>query len=117
MSLVGALPLHNRYVPIPSPRHSLAGYHPDTYCWVSLVNQGEFLNRQVLTLYRFRRSLRYSSEYRSMRDGLDHGRFVMKIAVSAHPKEQMAELLVTLRDYAKRVLVLGDLLTFYEAQD
>ena len=41
----------------------------------------------------------------------------MKIAVSAHPKEQMAELLVTLRDYAKRVLVQGDLLTFYEAQD
>jgi len=41
----------------------------------------------------------------------------MKIAVSARPKEQTAELLVTLRDYAKRVLVLGDLLTFYEAQD
>ena len=41
----------------------------------------------------------------------------MKIAVSAHPKEQMAELLVRLRDYAKRVLIQGDLLTFYEAQD
>ena len=52
-----------------------------------------------------------------MRDGLHHGRFVTKIAVSARPKEQMAELLVTLRDYAKRVLVQGDLLTFYEARD
>ena len=52
-----------------------------------------------------------------MRDGLHHGRSVMKIAVSARPKEQTAELLVTLRDYAKRVFVQGDQLTFYEARD
>ena len=41
----------------------------------------------------------------------------MKTAVSAHPKEQMAELLVTLPDCAKRVLAQGDLLMFYEARD
>ena len=41
----------------------------------------------------------------------------MKSAVSAHPKEQMAELLATLRSYAKRVLVQGDLLALSESQD
>ena len=41
----------------------------------------------------------------------------MKSAVSAHPKEQMAELLATLRGYAKRVLVQGDLLALSESQD
>ena len=41
----------------------------------------------------------------------------MKSAVSAHPKEQMADLLATLRSYAKRVLLQGDLLTLSEAQD
>ena len=41
----------------------------------------------------------------------------MKCAVSAHPKEQMAELLATLRIYAKRVLVQGDLLALSESQD
>ena len=40
----------------------------------------------------------------------------MKSAVSAHPKEQMADLLATLRSYAKRVLLQGDLLTLSEAQ-
>ena len=37
--------------------------------------------------------------------------------VSAHPKEQMADLLATLRSYAKRVLVQGDRLTLSEAQE
>ena len=41
----------------------------------------------------------------------------MSSAVSAHPKEQMADLLATLRSYAKRVFVQGDLLTSSEAQD
>ncbi len=41
----------------------------------------------------------------------------MRSAVSAHPKEQMADLLATLRSYAKRVLVQGELLTLSEAQD
>jgi len=42
---------------------------------------------------------------------------MMKSAVSAHPKEQMADLLATLRSYAKGVLLQGDLLTLSEAQD
>ena len=47
-----------------------------------------------------------------------HGkRCMMKSAVSAHPKEQMADLLATLRSYAKGVLLQGDLLTLSEAQD
>ena len=41
----------------------------------------------------------------------------MKSAVSAHPKEQMADLLATLQSYAKGVLLQGDLLTLSEAQD
>ena len=41
----------------------------------------------------------------------------MSSALSAHPKEQMADLLATLRSYAKRVFVQGDLLTSSEAQD
>ena len=41
----------------------------------------------------------------------------MSSAVSAHPKERMADLLATLRSYAKRVFVQGDLLTLSEAED
>ena len=41
----------------------------------------------------------------------------MTSSVSAHPKEQMADLLITLRIYAKRVLVQGYPLTLMETQD
>lgn len=41
----------------------------------------------------------------------------MKSAVSAHPKEQMSDLLAALRSYAKRVLVQGDFLTLSETHD
>ena len=40
----------------------------------------------------------------------------MRSAVSAHPKEQMADLLATLRSYAKRVLVQDDPLSLSEEQ-
>ena len=40
----------------------------------------------------------------------------MRSAVSAHPKEQMADLLATLRSYAKRVLVQDDPLSMSEEQ-
>ena len=40
----------------------------------------------------------------------------MRSAASAHPKEQMADLLATLRSYAKRVLVQGDPLSLSEEQ-
>ena len=41
----------------------------------------------------------------------------MTSSVSAHPKEQMADHLASLRSYAKRVLVLIAPLTLSEAQD
>ena len=42
---------------------------------------------------------------------------MIRSAASAHPKEQMADLLSTLRSYAKRVLVQGDPLSLSEEQD
>lgn len=41
----------------------------------------------------------------------------MRLAESAHPKEQMADLLASLRGYAKQVLVHGDPLYLSEEQD
>jgi len=41
----------------------------------------------------------------------------MKSAAPAHPKQQMADLLATLRSYASRVLVQDDPLSSSEEQD
>ena len=42
---------------------------------------------------------------------------MIRSAASAHPKEQMADLLATLRSYSERVLVQGDPLSLSEEQD